>query len=400
MLPYGRQAIDAEDIAAVARVLRSDFLTTGPATDAFENALARQSGAAFAIGCSSGTAALHLAALALGLGPGDLVVVPTVTFLATANAARFVGAEVVFADVAPETGLMGPMELSRALESARSRDGKARAVFPVHLGGQSPDLPGLRDIARRHDLFLVEDACHALGTTYTDDAGRTFRAGACDHSDMAAFSFHPVKTITTGEGGAVTTTDAALAARLRDFRNHGMTREAARFANADMAFAADGSVNPWYYEMTEPGFNYRASDIHCALGLSQLDKLSRFVEARRNLVARYDSLIAPLAPVVRPLGRTPGCRPGWHLYIVLVDFAAAGVDRAQVMNRLRDRGVGTQVHYIPVHRQPYYRGRYGESDLPGADAYYQRCLTLPLHPGMAERDVERVVETLRGLLAV
>ncbi len=393
-LPYGRHVIDEVDIAAVSAVLRGDFLTTGPAVDAFEDALAGITGANHAVSCSSGTAGLHLAMLAAELGPGDKAVVPSITFLATANAVRYVGAEVVFCDVDPETGLMGPKDLEHAV----TEHGKAiKAVLPVHLAGQSPDMHGIADIARKHGMAIVEDASHALGSTYPGLNGDV-SAGGCDNSDMTVFSFHPVKTIAMGEGGAVTTNNDRLAAKLNDFRNHGMTRNAGRFVNADMAFAANGTANPWYYEMHEPGFNYRASDIHCALGLSQLEKLEDFVKTRSSLVACYDKMIEPLTPAIRPLARTPGCHPGWHLYVVLIDFGAIGIERAEVMGRLLEKGIGTQVHYIPIHTQPYYRERYGQSTLPGAENYYARCLTLPLHPGMDEADVKRVVNVLGDIV--
>ncbi len=389
-LPYGRHGIDEDDIAAVAQVLRGDFLTTGPAVDGFEEKLAGITGVKFAVSCSSGTAALHLATLAMGLGPGDLAVVPSITFLATANAVRYVGADVVFCDVDPDTGLMRPQDLEHAIAE---HGGAIKAVLPVHLAGQSPDMKGIAAIARRHGITIIEDACHALGATYGATGGDG-PVGGCRDSDMAMFSFHPVKTIAMGEGGAVTTNDPVLAARLGDLRSHGMTRDAARFTNSDMAFDETGEPNPWYYEMPEIGFNYRASDIHCALGLSQLGKLDRFVARRRRLAARYDELLTPLAPRIKPLGRMPGCRPAWHLYVALIDFAAAGIDRGALMRRLKDQGIGTQVHYIPVHTQPYYRDLYGKIDLPGAEKYYARCLSLPLFPGMADDDPDRVVAAL------
>ena len=395
-LPYGRQVIDEEDISAVVDVLRGDWLTSGPAVAAFEAAFSACTDGAHAVAVSSGTAALHIAALALGLGPGDAAVVPSITFLATANAVLFTGADVIFADVDPNTGLMEASDLDAAL--ARAGDAKVKAVFPVHLAGQTPDMAPLTALARTSGLKIVEDACHSVGGAYHDASGATKPIGGCAHSDMTVFSFHPVKTIAMGEGGLVSCTDDGLAERLRSLRSHGMTHDAGRFANADMAFAADGSTNPWYYEMGEPGFNYRASDIHCALGLSQLEKLEHFVETRRNFVALYDELIEPLAPVIRPLGRSPGCRPGWHLYIALIDFQAAGIDRAEVMNRLKDQGIGTQVHYIPVHQQPYYQDRYGKTTLPGAEAYYERCLSLPLYPGMKNHDVERVVNAITNAI--
>ena len=389
-LPYGRQAVDDDDVAAVVATLGSDFLTMGPATQAFEKEFARVTGARFAVSCSSGTAALHLAAIALGLGPGDAVVVPAVTFLATANAARFVGAEVVFADVDADSGLMGPEHLTATLE----RGGRSvKAVFPVHLAGQSPDMPQIAAIARARGLAVVEDACHALGSAYRRN-GTDTTVGSCADSLLAAFSFHPVKTVAMGEGGAVTTNDEALAKRLRTTRSHGVIRDDAAFKNRDLACAADGEVNPWYYEMHDLGFNYRASDLHCALGLSQLGKLDAFARRRRALARRYDELLAPLAPVVRPIAKTPGGRPVWHLYVVLIDFEKAGVSRGRLMKRLRDKRIGSQVHFIPVHHQPYYRERYGDLALPGADRYYARCLTLPLFPAMADEDVARVADAL------
>ena len=296
-LPYGRQVIDDDDIAAVVAVLKGDFLTTGPTVEKFEAAFAERVGARFAVACSSGTAALHLATLAAGLGEGDSAIVPTVTFLATANAVRFVGADVVFADVDKATGLLRPEDLEMAIAAS---SGNAKAVLPVHLGGQSADMAAIAKIAKRHGMIVIEDACHALGTTLDDGV-----VGDCQHSAMAAFSFHPVKTIAMGEGGAVTTNDPVLYEKLTRLRNHGMTRDPQRFSNDDLAFGDDGSPNPWYYEMPEVGFNYRASDIHCALGLSQLRKLDAFVSARRSLADTYDRLLAPFAPYDRPSNGRP-----------------------------------------------------------------------------------------------
>ena len=390
-LPYGRQIIDDDDIAAVAAVLRGDLLTTGPAVAAFEAALAETTGAAYAVACSSGTAALHLAALALGLGPDDTVVVPTVTFLATANTARYVGADVVFADVDPDTGLMGAAEFEAAIDRA---DSKISAVFPVHLAGQMADMVAIRAVADKHGIRVVEDACHALGTR----RGNSERAGDCRHADMACFSFHPVKTIAMGEGGAITTNDADVAANLRRLRSHGMVHQADGFLNDDMAFDDNGDPNPWYYEMPEPGFNYRASDIHCALGSSQLGKIDRFVSARSAVVTAYDKALAALDPLVQPLGRVADCVSAWHLFVALIDFEKAGISRADVMRQLRAQGIGTQVHYIPVHTQPYYRRLYGKLSLPGAGQYYRRCLSLPLSAAMKPEDAVAVINTLTDIL--
>jgi UDP-4-amino-4,6-dideoxy-N-acetyl-beta-L-altrosamine transaminase len=398
-LPYGRQLIEDEDIAAVVAVLRGDYLTTGPEVDRFEADLAAVVQARHAVACANGTAALHMAALALGLGPGDWVVVPTVTFLATANAARYVGAEVVFADVDPDTGLMTPEALEQALARVPA-DGNAKALFNVHLGGPVGDVEGIHAVARRHGLAIVDDASHALGTRYRDPSGAWNAVGSGAHADMTTFSFHPVKTVTMGEGGAVTTNDPGLAARLQAFRSHGMTRAPEEFTQADLAFDADGRPNPWYYEMPEPGFNYRATDMQCALGRSQLAKLARFAATRLALSRRYDELLADWAPVVAGLRKRDGLEPALHLHPVLIDFKRVGLDRAAVMNRLRGKGIGTQVHYIPVHLQPYYRQRYGAASLPGADSYYARCLSLPLFAGMVEADVDRTVEALGDVLGI
>jgi UDP-4-amino-4,6-dideoxy-N-acetyl-beta-L-altrosamine transaminase len=395
LLPYGRQTIDDDDVAAVAAVLRSDFLTTGPAVGAFESALAERVGARRAAACSSGTAGLHLALEALGVGPGDSVVVPSLTFVATANVVRHVGAEVVFADVDPDTGLMGPAEFEAALDSATGAD--VKAVVPVHLNGQCADIGAISAIAGERGIAVVEDACHAVGTRYDAD-GEDVAVGSCRHGGLCVFSFHPVKTIAMGEGGAVTTNDEALHRSLVRLRNHGLVRNDARTENREPGLAAEGAGGPWSYELAEPGFNYRASDIHCALGLSQLRKMDRFIARRAELVGLYDSFLAPLASTVRPIGRVEGCKPAWHLYAVLIDFARAGIARAELMVRLRELGIGTQVHFLPVHKQLYYVCRYGTVELPGVEAYFRRCLSLPLFPAMRNEDADRVVGALTKLL--
>lgn len=397
VLPYGRQSIDEEDIAAVVAVLRGDWLTTGPATRAFEAALAARCGTAHAVSCANGTAALHLACLALDIGPGDTVIAPAITFAATANAARLAGADVIFADVDRDSGLMGPDQLSEAIDHARSAGQRPKAVLPVHLAGQCADIEEIAAIARRHGMAIIEDACHAIGSTYRRHDGSWVPIASGHDSDMAVLSFHPVKTITSGEGGAVLTPHRGLAERVERLRGHGIVRDPAAFQ--DRAAGFDQSVaNPWYYEMAELGLNYRLSDMNCALASSQLNKLDRFAAARRYLVERYDSRLAPLAPLLRPIARNPQCRPVWHLYSVLIDFPAAGVTRGQVARALDERGIRTQVHYIPVPRQPYYRQRYGERNLPGADAYYRRTLSLPLFVGMNDGDIDRVADALEELL--
>lgn len=395
-LPYGRHQIEEDDIAAVVSVLRSASLTGGPVVADFEQAFAQRVGARFAVACANGTAGLHLAALALNLGPGDAAIVPTLTFLATANAVDYVGADVVFADVDPATGLMRPSELHGAW-TAESRN-RVKAVFPVHLNGQCVDMEAMADFANRHQLNVVEDACHAIGASYATRSGEKVSVGSCRHSAMTVFSLHPVKTIAMGEGGVVTTNDPELYASLLRLRNHGMTRDASCFVQREEAFDVDGQPNPWYYEMQEPGFNYRASEIHCALGLSQLRKLDRFLLRRRTLANAYDEALLALAPLVHPVGRVPQCESGWHLYVVSVDFGAAGIDRAGLMAQLRENGIGTQVHYLPLHRQPYWKKKMPHLRLPGADSYYGACLSLPLFPAMTEADVGRVVDGLTTCL--
>jgi UDP-4-amino-4,6-dideoxy-N-acetyl-beta-L-altrosamine transaminase len=386
-LPYGRQTIDDDDIAAVCAALKSDWLTGGPLVDQYEAAFAAAVGAKHAIACNSGTAALHLAVLGLDLKPDETVIVPTLTFLASANVVRMAGADVLFADVDADTGLLTPDTLQASIEVAKKMGVSVRAAIPVHLNGQICDLIGLSQIAKKHQIALIEDACHALGES---------NVGAAEHSIAACFSTHPVKAIATGEGGVVATADENFAARLRRLRNHGMTRNPVEFENADLAFA-DDEPNPWYYEMHEIGWNYRLPDVLCALGISQLRKLDRFVTRRREIAALYERLLAPLAPAIRPVSRANAVH-GWHLYVIQVDFQSLGASRGRVMKELREVGVGTQVHYIPVHKQPYYSQMYGDIVLPGADAYYARCLSIPMFPSMKDADVERVVSALSRIV--
>ncbi len=391
-LPYGRQLVDEDDIRAVADVLRSDWLTTGPAVERFEDALRHATGACHAIACSSGTAALHLAAMALDLGPDDCVIVPDVTFAATAAAPAFTGARVVLADVDPETGLMNPEHFTAALKRA---PGPVRAVFPVHLNGQCADIAAIAAIARPRGIRIVADACHALGSRYLQD-GQQQRAGG-DDADMSVFSFHPVKTIAAGEGGAITTEDDGLARRLSRLRNHGIIREAAAFTAPDATDSA-GNINPWHYEIHETGLNYRLSDIHAALAFSQMGKLDDFIARRRRLHDAYCTAFVPFRPLIRMVEALPGQNPAWHLAVALIDFAAAGAGRGDVMRSLRERGIGTQVHYIPLHRQPAFAEAARGGDFPGAEAYFAKALWLPLHAGMQKADVHRVVEALTGIL--
>lgn len=395
-LPYGRQTVSDDDIAAVVAVLRGDYLTTGPGVAAFEAAFAAAVGAGHAVACSSGTAALHLAAVAARLQPGDIAIVPAVTFLATATAMMQCGADIRFADVDPDTALLRPRDLRAVLDGLAPADrARVRAVVPVHMAGQPVDMAGLRAAASDIDALFIEDACHALGSHSGSEP-----VGACRHGAMATFSLHPVKTVTAGEGGVVTTNNDDLAARLARARNHGMERSPQAFRDHDAAFDADGAPNPWYYELVEPGFNYRLTDIQAALVASQLRRLDAIVAARQALIDRYRATIGRLGPHVRLAPPVPTRRTGWHLCTALIDFDSLGTTRGAVMRGLQAQGIGTQVHYIPVARQRFFRQRIGTPPLPGADAWYARTLSLPLFPAMATADVDRVVDSLGRVLGL
>ncbi|MGZ8364360.1 MAG: DegT/DnrJ/EryC1/StrS family aminotransferase, partial [Caulobacteraceae bacterium] len=337
-----------------------------------------------------GTAALHLALAGLDVGPGDVCIAPAMTFLATATAVRFCGAEVVFADVDPTTGLMAPDHV----REATARAGKPiKAVLPVHLGGRICDLAGIASVAAELGAAVVEDACHALGGA--NAAGE--RVGGCAHSAAACFSLHPVKMLAAGEGGMVTTNDPARAARMRRLANHGATHDPALMRDPALSLDAEGNRHPWSYEQIELGFNYRMNEMEAALGLSQLARLPQFVARRAELAAQYDALISALGLPIRPVHRVEGAL-GLHLYQVLADLTALGVTRDQVMRRMAEAGVQTQVHYIPVYRQPYFRERYGEMRLVGAEAFYDQVLALPLFPAMADSDPDRAVCALKAAL--
>lgn len=386
-LPYGRQTIDEDDIAAVVEVLRSDYLTTGPMIPRFEAALAARTGARHAVVVANGTAALHATTFAAEIGPGDEVLVPAVTFVASANCVRYQGGEPVFVDVDPKSGLM---DLDHAASLITS---KTKAMIPVHLNGAPVDLQAFRALADKHNLLLIEDAAHALGATYQGEPVGNGRYG-----DMAILSFHPVKHVTTGEGGAILTNDDALAGRLRRFRDHGIERRPEHFL--------EPNAGPWHYEQVELGHNQRLSAIQCGLGLSQLKHLDDFIARRQALAARYDAAFATFDGItpVRSSGMTSPegtvCdTSAYHLYAVQIDYAGFGTTRTDVMTALRGMKIGTQVHYIPVPSQPYYRDRGANpADYPGAQRYFAGALSLPLYPTLTDAQADRVVASLRNIL--
>lgn len=396
-LPYGKHEIDEDDIAAVVSVLRGDWLTTGPFVDAFENNLCETLNVEHTVTCSSASAGLNMVAKALSLGHGTATVVPSITFLASASAPYLNGTEIVFADVDPKTGLMTSQTF---LEAIKGHDGNPiKAVVLVHLAGHVCDMRGIKSVADEHDILVIEDACHALGAKYCDNEGNQHNVGACAHSDVSVFSFHPVKVIAAGEGGAVSTNNPAYAEKLKLARNHGIKRQSKSWLNKEIGFDLEGKANPWYYEMHEPALNYRMSDINASLANSQLSKLSTFVARRAELAGVYDELLEEFTPTILPPRRLRGVESAWHLYPVRIDFSALPINRRTLMDRLRLSGVGSQVHYIPVPWQPYWKKLgFKKNNFPGAAKYYEKTLSLPLFPSMDNSDSIRVIEALRAAM--
>jgi len=376
-LPYGRQSVDEEDIAAVCSVLGSEWLTTGPMVDAFERRVAALAGVAHGVAVSSGTAALHGAMNALEIGAGDEVIVPSMTFAATANAVVYQGGTPVFADVESDTLLIDPESVSRCI-SARTR-----AIVAMDYAGQPCNYDRLKAIARDNGLYLVADACHSLGAGY-----KGCPAGSL--ADMSIFSFHPVKHITTGEGGMVLTDDLSSARKMRSFRNHGI----------DADSHARCETGTWYYEISDLGFNYRMTDIQCALGISQLKKLDAWIERRQSIAGMYDDYFRSV-PDISPLALRSGIVHAYHLYVLRLETENPRQDRLTLFNNLRSRGIGVNVHYIPVHFHPFYRRMFHtrEGLCPVAEDAYERILSIPIFPEMTDHDVKRVCTAVKQGMA-
>jgi len=377
LLPYGRQSVDEEDIQAVVDVLRSDWLTTGPKVGEFEEAFAARVGAAQAVSFTSGTAALHAAVFAAGLKAGDEAITTPLTFAATANCVLYEGAAPVFADVSADTLNIDPEQIEKKISS------RTRAILPVDYAGHPADLAPILEIARKHDLIVIEDACHALGAQY---GGR--RLGSI--ADMTVFSFHPVKHVTTGEGGMVATNSPQFAETLRRFRNHGISSEARQRQSAGQ----------WYYEMVLLGFNYRLPDILCALGIQQLKKLDANLARRRQIATQYMSAFREVPGVIPPAVR-PEANPAWHLYPIRLDLQSLTTDRGEVFRALRAENIGVNVHYIPVHLHPYYRDQLGHKagECPVAEDAYARLISLPMFHSMTDADVEDVIHAVAKVIA-
>ena len=394
-IPYGRQSIDQDDINAVIEVLNSTNLTQGPKVAEFESALCEQTDARFAVCVNSGTSALHIACLAAGVSPGDEVITSPNTFVASANCVVYCGARPIFADIDSRNYNISPEAIAEKITA------RTRAISPVHFAGQSCDMESIKGIVEAAErkygqkIYIIEDACHALGSRY-----KNRKVGSCFYSDMTVTSFHPVKHITTGEGGVVLVNDRDLSIKLKLSRSPGITGDPEQFINHDLAFqlgtnVADCVVNPWYYEQIDIGYNYRITDIQCALGLSQLKKLDIFSRRRRDIARQYNAAFRE-KPNIRIPFEESFCDSNFHLYVLLFDFERIGTDRALFMMGLKERGIQTQVHYIPVYLHSYYRRHFGTKigDCPNAEEYYRRCLSIPLHPGMTSEEVDRVTEAI------
>lgn len=384
MIPYGRQDISETDIKAVTDVLQSDFLTQGPAVPRFESAVCKASGASHALAVNSATSALHIAVDALGLGAGDLLWTSPITFVASANCARYCGADVDFVDIDPDTFNICTTALAIKLEQAKAAGRLPKVIVPVHMGGQSSATRDIAALVRPYDIKIVEDASHAIGASYLGAP-----VGSCAHSDITVFSFHPVKIITTAEGGMALTNDDALAAKMASTRSHGITRDPTL-----MTHASDG---PWYYQMVELGWNYRMTELQAALGASQMERLAEFVDARNAKADRYDALLADL-PLDLP-GRQAQTRSSFHLYIIRLQDSHVARKR-EIFEALRADGIGVNLHYIPVHLQPYYTALgFSRGDFPKAEDYYARAISIPLYPGLSEADQDQVVASLQSALS-
>lgn len=381
-IPYGRQSISDADIEAVVKVLRSDFLTQGPVVPEFEKSVSQYCGADYGVAVNSATSALHIACLALDVGPGDLVWTSPITFVASANCALYCGAEIDFVDIDPKTYNLSVERLAEKLELAKTAGRLPKVVIPVHLAGQSCDMRGIAELANTYGFRVIEDASHAIGASYCGE-----KVGNCRYSDITIFSFHPVKIITTGEGGMAVTNDPALVKKMARLRSHGITRYA-----DEMTHVPDG---PWYYQQIELGFNYRMTEMQAALGLSQMSNLDQFVSQRHELVNRYNQLLSNSA-FVTPW-QHPDAYSAYHLYIVRVPNHEKGLTHIEAFENLRSGGVGVNLHYIPVYRQPYYESMgFMRADFLESENYYAQAISLPLYPGLTSKEQDEVLNLLTG----
>lgn len=377
MIPYGKQTIDNKDIQAVAEVLESDFLTTGPKVKEFEEKFSSFVGAKYSVAVSSGTAALHLACLAVGLKEGEELITSPMTFAASANCALYCGARPMFVDIKEENGLIDEKLIEEKITS------KTKIIIPVHYAGLPCNMKKIKEIADRHNLIVIEDACHALGAKYEDT-----KIGDCAHSDVTVFSFHPVKHITTGEGGMITTNSEDLYQKLLILRSHGITKDSNKLLNKD--------EGPWFYEMQDLGFNYRITDFQCALGISQLEKIESFVERRLEIAKKYDEAFVNIEDV-ETIKQSEGCKNAYHLYVIKVKDKKT---RLELFNCLKEDDIFCQVHYIPVYWHPYYQKLgYEKGVCPKTEKFYERIISLPMYPGLKNNEQGKVIQVIKDFYA-
>ena len=382
MIFYGKQSIDQNDIDAVVEVLKSDFLTQGPAIEKFEKCVAEYCGAKYAVAVTSATAALHISCLSAGLGKGDILWTSPITFTASANCGRYCGADVDFVDIDPSTYNMSIAELEKKLQAAEI---KPRVVVPVHLAGQSCEMDKIYKLSQKYGFKVIEDASHAIGADYKET-----KVGCCKYSDMTVFSFHPVKIVTTGEGGMVLTNDKDLYEKLVLYRSHGITRDPKL-----MTGTADG---PWYYQQIDLGFNYRMTDMQAALGYSQMQKVNEFVSKRRYLAKRYNELLKNINGIQLP-DQNEDTKSSWHLYVVRVDFSKISKTKNQIFAEMKEKGICLNLHYIPVHTQPYYENLgFKGGDFPNSEKYYEEAFTLPLYYSLTDEQQDHIVKSLVEVL--
>jgi perosamine synthetase len=389
MIPYGKHHIDEEDIQAVVSVLKSGVLTQGSAVNEFEQAVAKYVGAKYAVAVSSGTAALHLASIVAEVAPGKKLVTSPITFVASANAGLYVGGSVAFTDVDPNTINMSPLSLRKVLEKKKN----VKAIVPVHFAGLTCDMPAIKSLADDAGAIVIEDAAHALGSSYSDGS----KVGSCKYSHMTTFSFHPVKTIATGEGGMITTNNELIYRKLLRLRSHGINKFGDEFEVNEQAFNED-KLNPWYYEMQELGYHYRITDIQCALGISQLKKLDKFIARRREIAKKYDSIFKEADINFRPAQPIGGGNSANHLYTLRVNFRELGLSRGECMNKLKKSKIITQVHYLPVPMHPYYRKfEINKDDYMNAVLYYEQALSIPIYYDLTDNQQDFVIQEILRL---
>ena len=388
-LPYSRQSIDKKDIYEVTKTLKKDFITQGPKIYEFEKNFAKYVKAKYAVACATGTAALHIACQSLKLGKGRNLLTSPITFVASANCAQFLGADTHFADIDLDNYCISPSSLEKILKNK-----KIDIVVVVHMSGHPADLEGINNLKKKYDFKIIEDACHALGSSYKNK-----KIGSCFYSDISTFSFHPVKPITTGEGGMVTTNSEKIYKSLLKFRTHGIHKNKDDFFNKDMAYDKIGNVNQWYYEMSDLGHNHRITDFQSALGNSQLKKIDKFIQARRKIAKIYNNGFSKNKFIKVPKVN-PNISHAYHLYTLLIDFKRINKSRNEIMKKLRDMNIGTQVLYIPIHLQPYYLKKYGFKigDFPNAENYYESCLSIPIFPNIKKREIDYVIDRINNLV--